>query len=188
MTTNDAARFYTREQCGLYTPNTGRLGSRTDLVTSLTLHCTGSTVRDPLAKWLQIQQLAMAGQLPSGDRYGDHPYNYGLVLDGAHAGAILPGRDLRWKGAHATSTGNIANRTSVGIAIIGNGETFTAAADKALAVLIFVLAFGTYKRGLQIFDHLDWAGDGGIPTACPGRAVIAKADALRKHVRPPFPR
>lgn len=176
-------RFYTRSELGLLEPNTSRLGGRHDLVTGITWHCTGSATRDPIGKWLQIQELAMAGKLPSRDTYGDHPYNAGIVVDGDHRGAVLVGRDPKWVGAHAASSHNVANRTTIGIAIIGDGTTLSPSARTAMKAVVYVLAFGTYKRGLLAFDHLDWRGLGGIATACPGSAVIAEVNAMRARFR-----
>lgn len=175
--------FFTRAECGLAPANTSRLGSRFDLVTGITWHCTGSPTADPLDKWRQIQQLAMEGKLPSRDLYGDHPYNAGIVLDGEHAGAILPGRDPKWVGAHATSTHNVANRTTIGVAILGDGSHLTPAALTAMSAVVYVLAFGTYKRGLLAFDHRDWRALGGIATACPGSAVEAQVAVMRHLAR-----
>lgn len=175
-------RFYTRQQAGLFTPNTHRLSSRTDTVVGITWHRTGEPTTDPLGKWKQIQQLAMLGELPSKDLYGDHPYNAGIVTSGPLAGVILPGRDPRWVGAHATSTHNVANRVTLGVALIGDG-TVTPAARAAVAALIYVTAFGTYRRGLLQFDHREWLGVGGIATSCPGDSLAAFVVELRHGAR-----
>lgn len=177
------ARFWTREQAGLAAPDLGRLAIRRDVVTGITFHCTGSPALDPVAKWRQIQQLAMLGKLPSRDLYGDQPYNAGIVLTGAFAGVILPGRDLKYVGAHAASTDNVANRTTLGVAVIGDGSILSAAGWEAIEALVYVWAFGVYKRGLQPFDHLDWRAAGGITTACPGPAVIARVAAMKRAQR-----
>lgn len=176
-------QFLTRDQVGLAAPNLSRLGSRFDLVAGITWHCTGAPTRDPLGKWRQIQELAMEGKLPSRDLYGDHPYNAGIVLDGPFGGSILPGRDPKWIGAHAASTHNVANRITLGVAILGDGSRLTPAAITAMSALVYVLAFGTYKRGLVPFDHRDWKALGGIATACPGSAVERQVDVMRAHAR-----
>lgn len=176
-----APRFYTREESGLFTPNTSRLSSRTDLVIGITFHRTGSRTNDPLGKWKAIQQEAMLGTLPSGDRYGDHPYNAGIPIDGPHAGNIFAGRDPRWNGAHASSTKNVANRVSLGVAVIGDGS-LTPKARHAIEGLIFVAAL-TYKRGLFLFDHRDWKALGGIATSCPGDELARYVAELRAHFR-----
>lgn len=181
MTKTPAPRFWTREEAGLFTPNPQRLSTRTDLVIGVTLHRTGSRTSDPLAKWKAIQQEAMLGTLPSGDKYGDTPYNAGIVIDGPHAAAILPGRDPRWVGAHATSTKNVANRITLGLCVIGDGS-LTPAARAAIAGYVYVAAL-TYKRGMFLFDHLDFKALGGIPTSCPGDEIADYIAELRGQFR-----
>lgn len=176
-----APRWLTRAQVGLAPPDARRLGSRTDLVLGVTVHHTGSDTDDPLGKWRLIQQLAMDAQLPSGDRYGDHPYNVGVVTSGDLDGALLPGRDNRWNGAHAASTSNVANRVTLGIALIGDGR-LSPKARAAIAGYLWVAGL-TYKRGLLVFDHQDWRALGGIATACPGAPLIEYVAQLRAGLR-----
>lgn len=171
-------RFYTREQLHLALPNPARLSQRSDVVVGITLHCTGAPTNDTVSKWRQIQALAMTGALPSGDRYGDHPYNAGVNL----GGDIYAGRDTHWNGAHAASTHNVANRTTDGIALIGDGHTLTVAAEAAIRGCVYLFEV-RYKRKPLIFDHLDWHALGGIATACPGPAMVSFTARLRAELR-----
>lgn len=178
-----APRYLTRDELDLFQPNTHRLSTRTDLVTGITFHRTGERVKPSQTRdvWKGIQQSAMNGTLPSGDRYGDHPYNVGVPVDGPDAGNVYIGRDTRWNGAHAASTKNVANRVTLGVAVIGDGELTPKARD-AIRGVVWVAAL-TYRRGLFLYDHLDWKALGGIATSCPGDDVADFVLDLRAHFR-----
>lgn len=173
-------KVWTRAELHLAPPNVARLSPRHDLVTGITLHCTGAPVSGGggPAKWLQIQHLAMTGALPSGDVYGDHPYNAGVTL----GGDVYQGRDNEWVGAHATSSHNVANRTTEGIALLGDGHVVTPEAENAIRLCITFYEL-RYKRRPVLFDHRDWRNLGGIATACPGAAVVRLTDKLRAELR-----
>lgn len=171
-------QFLTREQLHLAPPIPSRLEVAHDLVTGITLHCTGSPATNAALKWHDIQREAMAGTLPSHDLYGDHPYNAGVSL----GGDVFAGRDHRWVGAHAASTHNVANRTTLGVALVGDGHTLDAKAEQAIRACVYLFQVA-YRRKPLIFDHLDWRALGGIATACPGPAMVAFTAKLRAELR-----
>lgn len=168
-----------REQCGLVPPDTSRLSfAHDDTVVGVTVHCTVTPTKDPVRKWREIQAQAMAGTLPSGDHYGDTPYNDGITLDGR----ILAGRSHSFVGAHAKSTHNLANRVTIGVAVIGDGKILTDPAKAALRVWLYLWTL-EYGRRPQLFDHKDWLALGGIATACPDPPTIAFVNRLRLEAR-----
>lgn len=169
----------TREQSGLLAPNLARMGTRPigDVI-GATVHCTVTPAADPLATWRRIQREAMMGALPSGDLYGDIPYNDGITLDGR----ILQGRRHVYVGAHAKSNGNVANVHTIGVAIIGTGANITPAAETALRTWLYLLTLELGRRPI-LFDHLDWRALGGIVTACPDPPTIAFVEQLRRESR-----
>lgn len=172
-------KILTRAECGLPSPNPSRLTNRHDVVTSITVHDCGADVADPVAKWRQITELAMAGRLPSGDTYGDCPYNAGVTQDGR----ILEGRSSHVVGAHATSHDNIANRTSLGVCLVGSGNSLSALAQQALMEYFDLGAYVSHRPALLPLDHYDWRALGGISTSCPGPATAAFVAQIRIHQR-----
>lgn len=168
-----------RDLCGLIAPDLTRLSTRTDVVTAITVHDCGADVADPVAKWRQIDELARSGMLPSHDLYGDVPYNAGVTQDGR----ILEGRSAQYVGAHAASDNNVANRVSLGVCLIGSGQSIAPAAEEALRQYFAVAAYVGRVHGLLPFDHLDWRAFGGIITACPGPATVAFVAQIRADQR-----
>lgn len=169
----------TRAQCGLALPIPTRLQVRTAApVVGITFHVTVTQTSDPVAKWRQIQAAAMGGSLPSGDIYGDLPYHDGITLDGR----ILQGRGHRYVGAHATSTHNVANIATDGVAVIGDGRTLTDAAKQAIRAYVYLWTLEHGHRP-QYFDHLDWRALGGIATACPDPPIVRFVEILRQEAR-----
>lgn len=169
----------TRTECGLPAPNLARLSKRVDVVTSITVHDCGADVTDPIGKWRQITELAMSGRLPSGDTYGDCPYNAGVTQDGR----ILEGRSASYVGAHAASHDNIANRVSLGVCLVGSGQSISAAAKEALLEYFELGAYVSHRPALIPFDHLDWRAFGGIVTSCPGPATVLWVARIREDQR-----
>ena len=169
----------TRAQCGLLPPNLNRLEVATPgQLVGVTVHCTVTPTADPLATWRDIQSAEMRGADPSHDTYGDIAYNAGVTLDGR----ILTGRDRQWVGAHATSTNNVANRITIGVALIGTGGTITPAAELALRECL-ALAHLAFGHAPLIFDHLDWRALGGIATSCPDPPTVAFVAQLKAEAR-----
>lgn len=169
----------TRDQCGLALPNRDRLSGRLpDHVVGVTVHCTVTPTADPVATWRQIQAEYLSGNNVNHAQYGDIPYNDGITLDGR----ILTGRPHGYVGAHALSTNNIANRWTLGVAIIGTGATITPAAEQALRTWLYLATLEIGHRPL-LFDHLDWRAYGGISTACPDPATVAFVGQLRAEAR-----
>jgi hypothetical protein len=168
-----------RDQVPLARPIETRLQPRDSTpVVGITFHITATGAGDPLGTWRTIQAEAMSGHLPSGDVYGDIPYHDGISQDGR----IIQGRDHRWVGAHATSSANIANRVTDGVAIIGTGAGLSDAAKQAIRAYVYLWSLG-HKRRPVLFDHKDWRAVGGIATACPDPAVEAFVQQLRNEAR-----
>lgn len=174
-----ATTIVTRQQCGLLAPNVARLSLRpVAQVVGVTVHVTVTPATDPLERWREIQHAAMNGSLPSGDHYGDIPYNAGITSDGR----ILAGRDGKYVGAHALSTGNVANIHTFGYALIGTGGVITRQAQTALRTAVYLTTLQLGRRPL-LFDHFDWRALGGIATACPDPPTAAFVDQLRREAR-----
>lgn len=168
-----------RAQCGLAPPNLSRLSHRApDQLIGVTVHCTVTPTADPVATWRQIQAEYLSGNNVNHQAYGDLPYNDGITLDGR----ILTGRGHEWVGAHALSSNNLANRLTLGVALIGTGDSITPAAIRALR---FYLFFATVELGHQpmLFDHYDWRALGGISTACPDPPTAQVVQTLRDDAR-----
>ena len=172
-------QIVSRAEMHLPLPNPARLSKRVDVVTAITVHDCGADVSDPIAKWIQITELAMGGRLPSGDTYGDCPYNAGITQDGR----ILEGRSASYVGAHATSHDNIANRVSLGVCLVGSGNSITALARAALVEYFELAAYVGRRPALIPFDHLDWRAFGGIVTSCPGPATVGAVATIRADQR-----
>lgn len=172
-------RIITRREAGLALPIPSRLQRRDGRdVLGITFHVTVTGWDDPTRKWREIQGAAMGGALPSGDVYGDIPYHDGISL----AGDILQGRAHVYVGAHAKSTGNLANVATDGVAVIGDGKWLTEPAKNAIRAYVYLWTLERGRRPL-LFDHNDWRALGGIATACPGKAVEGFIAQLRREAR-----
>jgi len=171
-------KLLSREQCGLAAPNPARLTLRHDAIIGITVHVTATAEPDhhPTGTWAAIQRAEMSGNDPDHAVYGDISYNAGITLDGT----VLAGRDGRWRGAHALSHDDLANRCTLGIAVVGNGHTVSQAAEDALRACggLFRLA---YHRAPQWWAHSDWDAPDGSYTTCPDGwlAVARRARAER---------
>jgi hypothetical protein len=172
-------RILSRADCGLAPPNTARLSLRgAERLIGVTVHCTVTPAADPVATWRQIQREYLTGNNVNGQKYGDLPYNDGITLDGR----ILQGREHKYVGAHATSSQNIANRLTLGVALIGTGASITPAAEAALRAYLYLAALELGHRAL-LWDHCDWRALGGISTACPDPPTIAFVAQLKAEAR-----
>lgn len=185
--------FLTRAQWEAGPPNLAHLSTRRDLVTGVTFHhTTGANLgHTDTAQWARnIQRFCMV------DRgYGDIEYNamvraYVDPHDGKPRGVIVEGRDLKYVGAHAASDGNLANRTTNGVALMGDSRDVFAHAElvptvHALIEGVWYLA-ALYRNAhripakLQHFGHRDWfnQGHGGTATLCPGDPLEATIAGL----------
>lgn len=172
-------QILTRAQCGLAPANLAHLSIRSpDRPVGITVHCTVTPTSDPVATWRQIQQEYLSGNNVNHAVYGDIPYNDGITLDGR----ILQGRDHRYVGAHALSAYNVANRVTLGVALIGTGANITPQAVTALRQYIYLATLELGHRPL-LFDHYDWRALGGIATACPDPPTAFVVGQLRAEAR-----
>lgn len=168
-----------REQCGLTPANPARMTyDAFRPIFGVTVHCTVTPAADPVATWREIQREYQSGRNVNHAAYGDIPYHDGITQDGR----ILAGRDHRYVGAHALSTHNIANRGTIGVALIGTGDNISPAAQSALRAWVYLMTLELGRRPL-LFDHLDWRALGGISTACPDPATVAFIAQLRAEAR-----
>lgn len=168
-----------RDKVPLAQPITSRLAVRSGApVIGITFHVTVTGSADPCGTWRNIQGAAMGGALPSHDHYGDIPYHDGISMDGR----IIEGRSHKYVGAHATSTHNVANTTTDGLAVIGSGNGLTDAAKLAIRTYVYLWTLEHHRRPV-LFDHKDWRALGGIATACPDAAVEAFVAQLRQEAR-----
>lgn len=171
----------TRAQWGAVAPNTAHLSKRTDRIVGVTFHhTTGANLgSEATAEWARnIQRFCMA------DRgYGDIEYDAMLRVyfdphDGKPRGVFVEGRSRTYVGAHAKSTGNVANRTTVGVALMGDSRDVFAHPElaptvKALVELTWYLCALSHAAEhvpgkLLHYGHRDWETHGGTPTYCPG--------------------
>lgn len=172
-------RIVTRAELGLAPANPAHLTSRgTDRLIGVTVHCTVTPTADPVGTWRQIQAEYLSGNNVNHTVYGDLPYNDGITLDGR----ILQGRDHKWVGAHALSNTNVANRTTLGVAIIGTGANITPAAETALRQYLYLAGLELGHAPL-VFDHYDWHALGGISTACPDPPTAFVVGKIRAEQR-----
>lgn len=175
-------RFYARAQLGLGPPILSRLAERSPYDYGIgrlgyTRHWTGSGGTlfhpDPVARLRGIYAYHVHTL-----GYGDIAYNGWWDADG-NVGDL---RDPRWVGAHAGSSGNVANRQTDGLVFLEDrrGWTQGAAAGFAWWRSLWRLLRPTPP---QEWAHEWWAqGHGGLPTACPGGAVISAVHAVGGHV------
>lgn len=171
--------IWSRERCGLAPPDTSRLTKRDPgALVGVTFHVTVTPASDPVHTWQRIQAEYMSGNNVNHVKYGDLPYNEGVTLDGR----ILQGRQHRYVGAHATSDNNVANRVTLGLAVIGTGAGLSHAAQQAIREWLHLLRV-ELGHAPVLFDHYDWRAAGGIATACPDPAVAAFVALLRAEQR-----
>lgn len=112
----------------------------------------------------EIQGYYMSGASGQGS-YVDIPYN--ALYD--PLGNIWEGRANGIVGAHATSNNNAANRVTLGLCYLGNGDLpLSEAAQEARKAYYYVVSFGVIHRAPFHLTHRDWEVDGGIPTHCAG--------------------
>lgn len=166
----------TRAQLGLAPPIMSHLSPRHDRVLGVTVHWTATTNLAPDAVWKTIQRNEQAAG------YGDIAYNAGFT----DAGEILAGRDNGWVGAHATSEANVANRTTYGIAYVGNGRPTVQAVQALRAYLYVVILTLKLPHPIQLLGHQEWEPFGGIATACPG-SIEPIVRAIRNELHAQIP-
>lgn len=183
--------FLTREQWGASAPDPRHLSTRRDAIVGVTFHHTtganlGST---DTAQWARnIQRFCMA------DRgYGDIEYNAMIraYLD-PHThqprGDFVECRDLKWVGAHAASTDNLANRTTTGIALMGDADEVLSHPE-LVPVVHELVNLCWYFQQLYSFGHAgikhtsryghrEWMAKGGTATVCP-ESLLTIVHALK---------
>lgn len=185
--------FLTRAQWRAAPERPGHLSRRRDLLVGVTFHhTTGANLGDTdTGQWARnIQHFCF------GRGYGDIEYNAMIRAfvdphDGKPRGLFVEGRSARWVGAHATSTDNLANRTTSGVALMGDADEVlshpklvpTVRALVGLAwyfQLMYAHANGI-KRS-QRWGHREWhdhPSHGGIATACPRDSLLAIVHELK---------
>lgn len=176
----------TRAQWGADTPNPHKLAKRADQIVGVTFHhTTGANLGSiDTAQWTRnIQRFCMGTR-----GYGDIEYDallraYVDPHDGKPRGVFVEGRNRQYVGAHAKSLKNQANRTTVGVALMGDSRDVLA--NKALVPVVHdLIAFTWYLASLAHahehvpgkllhFGHRDWEAAGGTPTYCPGDPLEA---------------
>lgn len=183
--------FMTRAQWRAAAPNPRHLSTRSDRVVGITFHhTTGANLGDvDTAEWARnIQNFCMGTR-----GYGDIEYNAMLRAfidphDGLPRGVFVEGRSIAYVGAHATSTDNLANRTTSGVALMGDA-TEVLSHPELVPTVHALVELCWYFQGLyanahgvarsQRWGHREWhdLGHGGIATACPGD-LLAMVHAL----------
>jgi hypothetical protein len=107
-------------------------------------------------------------------QYHVHTLGYGdIAYAGAYDGDgnVFGLRDGRWVGAHAGSTGNVANRLTDGIVFLEDARGWTTAASEAFTWWQQLFVF-VQRRAPVEYAHEWWSkGHGGLPTSCPGPYV-----------------
>lgn len=157
-----------RNQIPLDPPALDRLSLRQDQIDGVAVHWNGGPVpyNALYPTWHGLQTMAMSGQNVNHTAYGDIEYNAGITYDGR----ILAGRDNKFVGAHATSFNNVANRTLLGVCMLGN-EPPTEAATQALGAYLFVVIAMLHRPDpIVLCSHREIVTHGGISTQCPGDA------------------
>jgi hypothetical protein len=164
-----SVRFTPRDRLGLGAPVLDRLAERTEHEyraghAGLTLHWTGAGGRlfrpDPV-----VRLRAMWAYHVRSRGYGDIAYAGAFDADARTFGL----RDSRWVGAHARSTGNVANRLTDGIVFLEDSRGWTDGANEGFEwwVNLYRLVHGRWP---ELWPHRWWDlhGGGGGNTACPG--------------------
>lgn len=109
--------------------------------------------------------------------YGDIGYHF--LID--PSGRIWEGRQLRWQGAHASGTNNIAN---IGICLLGNfirernGQGPTRSQIRSMEQLVVSLMQHYRMRTDALFCHSDFKS-----TACPGPRMAPIVRQLARQLR-----
>lgn len=173
-----AVTFHARSGLGLGPPIPGRLSLRTGSEygpdrLGITWHWTGSDGNlyhpDPIARLQGIYRYHVDTL-----GYGDIAYHGAYDADG-NTYELRSSRDV---GAHAGSTGNVANRLTDGIVFLEDARGWTAAAGEAFTWWQQLWRW-VMRRPPVEFSHHWWSeGHGGLPTACPGPYV----DTAVRHV------
>ncbi|HET9247711.1 MAG TPA: hypothetical protein VFO15_18045 [Xanthobacteraceae bacterium] len=160
--------FHKRDSLGLGQPVLSRLAARSDADLHLangqiTWHHTGADGTlyhpDPIARLRGIWE------------YHVHTLGYGdIAYEGAFdADANTYGlRDGRWIGAHAGSTGNVANRQTNGIVFLEDARGITHGALEAFTWWVNLSKWVSGGHFTE-YAHRWWSkGHGGTGTECPG--------------------
>jgi hypothetical protein len=74
----------------------------------------------------------------------------------------------------------MANRVTLGLAVIGDGNTLTDAAKEAIRAAGYLFAV-YYKRPCLWVKHYEWNAPDGSHTACPDSPIARFVDELRSH-------
>lgn len=187
--TTPTITFLTRAQWRAAPPRHDRLQVRTSTLRGATFHhTTGANLgsRDTATWARSIQQFCF------GRGYGDIEYNamiraYIHPVTRQPRGVFVEGRDPKWVGAHASSTGNTANRETVGVALMGDSRDVLAnprlipVVKALLGLSWYLVLLDAHAHGVadpKSFGHRDWIASGGIATFCPGDAFLAMIHAL----------
>ncbi len=185
MTTRPRIDFLTRAQWRATAPNLAHLSTRRDRLAGITFHhTTGANLGDvDTATWARnIQRFCMVTR-----GYGDIEYNamiraYFDPRDHRPRGVFVEGRNVKFVGAHATSTDNLANRTTVGVALMGDADEVLSHPElvptvRALVELCWyfqhLYANANHLGRPQRWGHKEWHSHGGIATACPRDSLLS---------------
>ncbi|MGC6487359.1 MAG: peptidoglycan recognition family protein [Planctomycetota bacterium] len=109
--------------------------------------------------------------------YGDIGYHF--LID--PSGRIWEGRQLRWQGAHASGSNNIAN---IGVCLLGNfmrrgdGQGPTRDQVRAMERLVVNLMQHYGMRGDALYCHSDFKS-----TACPGQRMTPIVKQFARQLR-----
>lgn len=167
-----AVDWLSADELGLVKPDYSRLEARADPIRGVVVHWIDNVPEphQPAAVWRELQRAAMDGENVNHTFYGDIEYNAGVCESVAHPGngTILVGRDNDYVGAHALSEGNVANRTTLGVAVLGNA--LTPGVVQALLAYLYVVRVAEVAHGTPFVleGHRELAPIGGISTVCPG--------------------
>ena len=174
--------FHPRSTLGLGAPVLARLDLRSPAEVGpahegLTWHHVGAGGNlfhpDPIARLQGIWRYHVEVR-----GYGDIAYGAAFDADGN----TFELRDHRYIAAHASSTGNVANRLTDGVCFLEDARGITHAALEAFTwwVNVYHLTMG---RVPQSFAHEWWAyAHGGTPTECPGTDWVGVLRALKANV------
>jgi hypothetical protein len=169
----------TRAQWKAAPPNPAHLSTRRDTLLGVTFHhTTGANLGDvDTAQWARnIQRFCMVTR-----GYGDLEYNamiraYVDPHDGQPRGVFVEGRDVKYVGAHAASTGNVANRTTTGVALMGDADEVLSHPELVPTVHALVNLCWyfqqLYSHAHKVahtarYGHREWMPKGGTATVCP---------------------
>ena len=123
-------------------------------------------------------QIARIQREHMGNRgYGDIGYHF--LID--PSGRIWEGRQLRWQGAHASGSNNIAN---IGVCLLGNfmrqrdGQGPTREQVRSMERLVVALMQRYDMRGDALYCHSDFKS-----TACPGQRMAPIVKQFARQLR-----